>query len=80
MQTLTLAAGGGAETGRRYWLGHDSARWERFQRRCRVELKHKVGLIDELRQIARERPLTLVYSAHDEAHNQAVALRGVLLH
>ena len=36
--------------------------------------------MDELREIAREHPLTPVYSAHDEAHNQAVALRGVLLH
>ncbi|MGH8260225.1 MAG: hypothetical protein ACREUG_11095 [Steroidobacteraceae bacterium] len=25
-------------------------------------------------------PLTLVYSAHDEAHNQAVVLRETLLH
>lgn len=64
----------------RQWFGHDPARWNEFRRRYRAELEGKAGLLDELRQIARGRPLTLVYAAHDAEHNQAVVLKDVLLH
>lgn len=64
----------------RRWFGHDPARWEEFQRRYRAELRGKGELLAELRAIASDRPLTLVYSAHDEQHNQAVVLRNILLH
>jgi uncharacterized protein YeaO (DUF488 family) len=64
----------------RRWFGHDPARWQEFRRRYRSELHGKAELLAELRAMARERPLTLVYSAHDEQHNQAVVLRDVLLH
>lgn len=64
----------------RRWFGHDPARWEEFQRRYRTELHGKGELLAELRAMAHDRPLTLVYSAHDEQHNQAVMLRNVLLH
>lgn len=67
-------------TALRHWFAHDPARWVEFQRRYRAELKDKAALLDALRGIARDRPLTLVYSAHDEQHNQAVVLRDVLLH
>jgi uncharacterized protein YeaO (DUF488 family) len=63
----------------RRWFGHDPARWEEFARRYRAELSGNSSLVDELRGIASRRPLTLVYAARDEAHNQAVVLREVLL-
>lgn len=61
----------------RRWFGHDPARWAEFQRRYKAELSHNAAL-DELRSLARKERLTLVYSAHDEAHNQAVVLKDVL--
>ena len=64
----------------RRWFGHDSARWEEFRRRYSSELHGKAALLAQLRAMARDRRLTLVYSAHDEQHNQAVVLRDVLLH
>jgi uncharacterized protein YeaO (DUF488 family) len=64
----------------RKWFGHDPARWEEFRRRYRTELKDKRELVGRLRDFAREDRLTLVYSAHDEAHNQAVVLRELLMH
>ena len=64
----------------RKWFGHDPARWEEFRSRYRAELRGKPELLDELRDLAKKGPLTLVYSAHDEAHNQAVVLREALLH
>lgn len=63
----------------RRWFGHDPGRWEEFERRYRAELAGKSPLIDDLRAIASKRTLTLVYSARDEEHNQAVVLRDVLL-
>lgn len=64
----------------RKWFGHDPTRWEEFRRRYKAELAKKRELVGQLRELAREGPLTLVYSAHDEAHNQAVVLRETLLH
>jgi uncharacterized protein YeaO (DUF488 family) len=64
----------------RKWFGHDPERWEEFRRRYKAELTGKRELVGQLRDLARKGPLTLVYSAHDEAHNQAVVLRERLLH
>ncbi|HWF98735.1 MAG TPA: DUF488 domain-containing protein [Steroidobacteraceae bacterium] len=64
----------------RKWFGHDPARWDEFRRRYKAELTKKRELVGRLRELAQEGPLTLVYSAHDEAHNQAVVLRETLLH
>jgi uncharacterized protein YeaO (DUF488 family) len=63
----------------RKWFGHDPARWREFRRRYAGELRHKPDLLDHLRSLARLGPITLVYSAHDEKHNDAVLLRELLL-
>ena len=36
-------------------------------------------MLKDLRRRAREGPITLVYSARDEIHNDAVVLRNVML-
>jgi uncharacterized protein YeaO (DUF488 family) len=64
----------------RKWFGHDPSRWEEFRRRYQAELADKPELLRALRDMARKGPVTLVYSAHDELHNQAVVLRDTLLH
>ncbi len=66
-------------TALRQWFGHDPERWTEFRRRYRAELARHPALLKELRAIARKGPLTLVYSARDEAHNQAVVLRERLI-
>jgi uncharacterized protein YeaO (DUF488 family) len=63
----------------RKWFGHDPARWAEFQRRYARELQGHPEPLARLRKLARKGPLTLVYSARDELHNDAVVLRGVLL-
>ena len=63
----------------RKWFGHDPARWDEFRERFTKELHQQAAQLDELRTVARQGPLTLVYAAHDEAHNDAVVLRGLLL-
>jgi uncharacterized protein YeaO (DUF488 family) len=64
----------------RQWFNHDVARWDEFQRRYRQELQERTQEVGELRELARYRPITLVFSAHDSAHNDAVVLREFLLH
>ncbi len=63
----------------RKWFGHDPARWEEFGRRYTGELYGNAELLDQLRSLARQGPVTLVYSAHDEVHNDAIVLRNLLL-
>ena len=64
----------------RRWFGHDPKRWSEFRRRYQAELSRHEELLNELRAMARKRPLTLIYAARDEAHNEAVVLRDVLIH
>jgi len=63
----------------REWFGHDPARWPEFERRYTAELRGHVHEVKRLREMARKGRITLVYAAHDEAHNDAVVLRKVLL-
>ena len=63
----------------RKWFGHDPTRWDEFRRRYAKEVRQHPELLDQLRSLAREGPITLVYSARDEAHNDAVELRQVIL-
>lgn len=66
-------------TGLRQWFGHDTERWQEFRRRYVDELRQKSQLLGELRALARNGPITLVFGAHDQTHNDAVVLREVLL-
>lgn len=66
-------------TALRKWFGHDPARWQEFRRRYAVEVREQFEELKRLRALARNGPITLVYAAHDELHNDAVALRQFLL-
>lgn len=63
----------------RRWFGHDPARWTEFRRRYREELKSHEATLKPLRDALKRGTVTLVYSARDEAHNQAVVLREFVL-
>ena len=66
-------------TALRKWFGHDPARWPEFWRRYAEEIRQHPDELRQLRSLARKGRITLVYSAHDELHNDAVVLRGLLL-
>ncbi len=66
-------------TALRKWFGHDPARWAEFRRRYTVEVHKHPEQLNSLRALAKKGPITLVFSAHDEVHNDAVALTGFLL-
>ena len=63
----------------RRWFGHEPERWTEFRRRYLAELRTLREALQPLRDALKRGPVTLVYSAHDEAHNQAVVLREFLL-
>jgi uncharacterized protein YeaO (DUF488 family) len=63
----------------RKWFGHEVDRWPQFQKRYTAELKRHDDRLDELLRLARKGPITLVYGARDEEHNDAVVLKHVLL-
>jgi uncharacterized protein YeaO (DUF488 family) len=63
----------------RRWFGHDPARWDGFRLRYRAELEAHSEVLLPLRDALRRGAVTLVYSARDEVHNQAVVLREYLL-
>jgi uncharacterized protein YeaO (DUF488 family) len=64
----------------RRWFGHDPDRWHEFCRRYAAEVHEHQDLLEELRACARKGRITLVFSARDERHNDAVALRSLILH
>ena len=63
----------------RKWFSHDPERWSEFRQRYIGELKTHLLQVGEIRKLARNGPITLVYAAHDELHNDAVVLREILL-
>ena len=63
----------------RKWFSHDPDRWAEFRRRYTEEIHGPAELLAHLRGLVRGGPVTLVYSAHDEVHNDAIVLRDLLL-
>ncbi len=62
----------------RKWFGHDPARWAEFRRRYLAELRAQRDTLAEIARASRTRTVTLVFGAHDAAHNNAVVLKGVI--
>jgi uncharacterized protein YeaO (DUF488 family) len=62
----------------RKWFGHDPRKWKEFQVRYAGELKSKKAELELLKQEVAEGPITLVYGAKDEVHNEAVVLQRKL--
>jgi uncharacterized protein YeaO (DUF488 family) len=63
----------------RKWFGHDPVRWHEFCARYTDEIKQQPDQIKHLRTLAQQGVITLVFSARDEVHNDAVVLRNFLL-
>lgn len=63
----------------RKWFAHEPARWQEFCTRYSEEIKQQPDLLKHLRTLAQQGVITLIFSARDETHNDAVVLRNVLL-
>ena len=62
----------------RKWFGHEPARWAEFQGRYAAELDGNGEAVAQLRGLLGKGKVTLLYGAHDEAHNNALALAEYL--
>jgi uncharacterized protein YeaO (DUF488 family) len=62
----------------RHWYNHEPSRWPEFQRRYAQELRGQAALLEELRDLARKGPVTLLFGSREERRNNAVALRELL--
>lgn len=62
----------------RKWFSHDPEKWEGFRERYRKELKDKSDLIGKIRGESKKGTVTLLFSAKDKEHNNAVVLKEVI--
>ena len=64
----------------RKWFAHDSAKFAEFRRRYQEGLKTGEGqaALEKLRALKKQGSVTLLFSAHDSQHNNAVVLYDLL--
>ena len=62
----------------RKWFGHDPLKWDTFRARYFRELQKNPEAVAQLNEIIRNGPVTLLFAAKDQEHNNAVALKEYL--
>ncbi len=60
----------------RQWFGHDPSKWSEFQRGYLAELDRNAEALEPILRAVHRGPVTLVYSSHDQEHNNAVVLKA----
>jgi len=69
----------GPSTALRKWFAHDPSKWQEFKKRYFAELDKNPKSVQILLEAAAEGTVTLLFSARDAEHNQAIALKEYLL-
>ena len=62
----------------RKWFAHEPAKWDEFRKRYLKELRMNPEVWKPLASAAQKGTVTLVFSSHDQEHNNAVALEQFL--
>ena len=62
----------------RIWFGHDPSKWAEFQERYYAELDAHPDAWQPIVEAARKGKVTVLYSARDTEHNNALALKEYL--
>ena len=64
----------------RKWFAHDPEKFAGFRQRYEAELSSGASheALEQLRNLVKQGPVTLVYAAHDTEYNNAVVLRDIL--
>lgn len=58
----------------RQWFSHDPAKWAEFVQRYFAELDARPEAFEPILKASSQGHVTLLFSSHDAAHNNAVAL------
>ena len=60
----------------RHWFNHDPERWPEFRKRYHAEIAENSEELETLRRlVAGKKPVTLLFAAKDNEHNNAVVLK-----
>lgn len=62
----------------RKWFNHEPEKWDAFRKKYADELSKSEPFEELSKLVHQHKIVTLVYSAKDELHNQAVVLKEVL--
>lgn len=62
----------------RKWFNHEPEKWDGFKKRYWTELKDKKEAVKILKQNIKKNDVTFVYSARNDEHNNALALKEFL--
>jgi uncharacterized protein YeaO (DUF488 family) len=68
----------GPSTELRQWFNHDPLKWSQFRTRYFRELDSRPDAWRPIVTAAKRGTVTLLYSSHDEEHNNAIALQEYL--
>ena len=66
-------------TALRKWFDHDPEKWNEFKKRYKAELKDNKEQVAILKTHLKSGPVTLIYAAKDETHNDAIVLKELIL-
>ncbi len=64
--------------GLRRWFAHDPVKWKEFQKRYRTELESNPNAWKPILESSKRGDVTLLYSARDIEHNNAIVLKSFL--
>ncbi len=59
----------------RKWFNHDPEKWQEFQKKYQQELKENKEAVSVLKAHLKQGPVTLLYGARDEVHNEAQVIK-----
>jgi uncharacterized protein YeaO (DUF488 family) len=59
----------------RQWFHHEPEKWAAFRKAYKAELKKSEAVTELIRYCKKYKMITLLYSAKDEQHNQALVLQ-----
>ena len=59
----------------RKWFAHDPGKWKDFIKKYKQELHEKGEQAAILKEYLKQGPVTLVYGARDEVHNEALVIK-----
>ncbi|MBI5192790.1 MAG: DUF488 domain-containing protein [Nitrospirae bacterium] len=62
----------------RIWFGHKPEKWDEFRKRYFTELDSRTEAVRLLIESASHNNVTLLYSAKDKSHNNAIVLKEYL--
>jgi len=62
----------------RKWFNHDPEKWKEFQKKYQKELKENKEAVSVLKEHLKQGPVTLLYGAKDQKHNEAEVLKNFI--